>query len=63
MAETQETQIIKPLFFPNKYISVDLKEKEPTSEKTVLSNDAYALGEMLQELIAELRRATTRGVF
>lgn len=49
------------LLFSGKYISAKENMEKPNAEKIVLSNDAYALGDMIQELIVELRRISFRG--
>ena len=40
--------------FSDKYISAGEKLLDPKSEKVVLSNDAYAIGEMIQNLIKQI---------
>jgi hypothetical protein len=42
--------------FSDKYTNSSV-EAEAHKEKVLVSNDAYAIGEMLDELIGELRRA------
>lgn len=40
--------------FSNKYISASDKAIDTKSEKAVLSNDAFAIGEMIDELIKKI---------
>jgi len=42
--------------FTDKYISVADKAIDLKSEKVVLSNDAFAIGEMIQELINSIKQ-------
>ncbi len=43
--------------FEDKYISTDENNKKADTSKITLSNDAYAIGEMLQTLINKIEHA------
>lgn len=42
--------------FEDKYTNDSGKTKPENKDKTVLSNDTYAIGELLDKLVIELRR-------
>lgn len=42
--------------FTNKYISTDESKIKPDATKLILSNDAYAIGEQIDNLIKQLKR-------
>ena len=43
--------------FQDKYISTTDKKAQPTSEKVVLTDDAFAISEMIDSLINALEHA------
>jgi len=47
--------------FSEKYISVTDKAIDAKSTKTVLSDDAYAIGEMLEKVSMQLFRVARHG--
>ena len=42
--------------FEDKYISTDENTKKADTSKIILSDDAYAIGEMIQKLIKKIER-------
>jgi len=43
--------------FQDKYISTTDKKAQPTSEKVVLTDDAFAISEMIDSLITKIEQA------
>ena len=41
--------------FTDKYISSQENIEKPDAKKTCISNDAYAIGEIIQELLKEIK--------
>ena len=46
--------------FAEKYCSISEKDKPDNKTKKIISDDAYALGEIIQTLIGEIERARIR---
>ena len=47
--------------FALKYISASDKQADPKSKKKVISDDAFAIGEMLEKIQIELFRSNNHG--